>query len=332
MTLKEMGKTLGVSPSTISKVLNNSPNFSIPQELRERILDHVDRCGYSPNPIFRSMRINDNKQLACFFYSRSSLSTGSTVEISVDAAITHLEGLGYEFYYQFCTRARKSGYPQPNWKVAGILIPDVISPSQLTALEQRGQLYVTLNGVCGPEGTAVQSDETQNMTLALEQLRQLGHRRIAYVSPDCNELDDSGHYSTQERFRCYMTFMREHDLEPLPICAPQHTTDWIDGVFAVKPTAVITVDEMRGMLFFRAAHERGISIPKTISLLVFNDVTLLSLTTPAISSIQIAAVEMGTLAGKILEKRILDPSYDKGKTYRLPGKLMLRETTAVPGQ
>ena len=137
------------------------------------------------------MRINDNKQLACFFYSRSSLSTGSTVEISVDAAITHLEGLGYEFYYQFCTRARKSGYPQPNWKVAGILIPDVISPSQLTALEQRGQLYVTLNGVCGPEGTAVQSDETQNMTLALEQLRQLGHRRIAYVSPDCNELDDS---------------------------------------------------------------------------------------------------------------------------------------------
>ena len=106
MTLKEMGKTLGVSPSTISKVLNNSPNFSIPQELRERILDHVDRCGYSPNPIFRSMRINDNKQLACFFYSRSSLSTGSTVEISVDAAITHLEGLGYEFYYQFCTRAR----------------------------------------------------------------------------------------------------------------------------------------------------------------------------------------------------------------------------------
>ena len=196
MTLKEMGKTLGVSPSTISKVLNNSPNFSIPQELRERILDHVDRCGYSPNPIFRSMRINDNKQLACFFYSRSSLSTGSTVEISVDAAITHLEGLGYEFYYQFCTRARKSGYPQPNWKVAGILIPDVISPSQLTALEQRGQLYVTLNGVCGPEGTAVQSDETQNMTLALEQLRQLGHRRIAYVSPDCNELDDSGYLTT----------------------------------------------------------------------------------------------------------------------------------------
>ena len=46
MTLKEMGKTLGVSPSTISKVLNNSPNFSIPQELRERILDHVDRCSY----------------------------------------------------------------------------------------------------------------------------------------------------------------------------------------------------------------------------------------------------------------------------------------------
>ena len=45
MTLKEMGKTLGVSPSTISKVLNNSPNFSIPQEFPVRFVDGKGALG-----------------------------------------------------------------------------------------------------------------------------------------------------------------------------------------------------------------------------------------------------------------------------------------------
>lgn len=331
MTLKEMGEELGVSPSTISKVLNGcQKNFTIPQELRERILNHVDECGYSPNPVFRSMRVNRNRQIACFFYSRSSFKTGNTVEIAVDEAIKYLELLDYEIYYQFCTRARKVGYPQPNWKVAGILIPDTVSTDQLAALEAKKQVYVAINGITGPEGIAVQSDETANMTLALEHLLELGHRRIAYVQACPPVQNNPEHYSTRERPDAYCAFMRKHNLEPLMIPAGFQDTGWIGEVFAAKPTAVISGNETTGMTLYRAAYERGVRIPEAMSLLVFNDTEFLALATPSVSAIRIPAREMGKLAGRLLEKKIATPSYECGKVYRLPGELILRESTAEP--
>lgn len=331
MTLKEMGEQLGVSPSTISKVLNGcQKNFTIPQELRERILNHVENCGYSPNPVFRSMRVNKNRQIACFFYSRSSFKTGNTVEIAVDKAIQYLEVLDYEIYYQFCTQARKSGYPQPNWKVAGILIPDTVSADQLAALEAKKQVYVAINGITGPEGVAVQSDETANMVLALEHLRELGHRRIAYLLIRPPAQNNSQHYSTWERPDAYRAFMRKHGLESLVIPVEFHDTGWIGEVFAAAPTAVVAGDETAGMALYRAAYERGVRIPEAMSLLVFNDTEFLALATPSVSAIRIPAREMGKLAGQLLEKRIADPLCERGKVYRLPGELIPRESTAPP--
>jgi DNA-binding LacI/PurR family transcriptional regulator len=72
MTLKDLSRDLGVSSSTISRVLNGcKKNFTIPDELRQRILDHVKECGYQANPVFQSIKKQNNKQIAILFYSRS---------------------------------------------------------------------------------------------------------------------------------------------------------------------------------------------------------------------------------------------------------------------
>ena len=103
MTLKDMARDLGVAPSTISRVLNGcSKNFTIPDELRKRILDHVEKCGYRANPVFQSMKLRKNKQVAVLFYSRTSMSTGFTVEQMVDKATLFLRDHGYEVNYTFC--------------------------------------------------------------------------------------------------------------------------------------------------------------------------------------------------------------------------------------
>ncbi|MBN2642235.1 MAG: LacI family DNA-binding transcriptional regulator [Victivallales bacterium] len=329
MTLKEMGEELGISPSTISKVLNGcTKNFTIPDELRSRILTHVEERGYSPNPVFRSMRVNKNKQIACFFYSRSSYMTGNTAELSLDAAILHLEKLNYEVYYQFCTQARKSGYPQPNWKVAGILIPDVSSADQLIALEKKNQSYVAINGVCGPQGTAVQADEIQNMKLTLEHLYELGHQRIAYVYRAAKHQELMRHYSSAERLSSYYNFMKELNLEPIVIEAVMDAPEWKRHILEIAPSAVIAGDESLGSRLFRAAYDKGMKIPEDMSMIVFNDADYLASMVPAISSVRIPAYEMGSLAGQIMEAKIKDPTYDMGITHRLQGKLILRETTA----
>lgn len=53
MTLKDLARELGVAPSTISRVLNGcSRNFTIPEELRKRILDHVENAAIVRIPCF----------------------------------------------------------------------------------------------------------------------------------------------------------------------------------------------------------------------------------------------------------------------------------------
>ena len=59
MTLAEIARELKVSPSTVSRVLNGySKNFGANPEMRARILEMVEKTGYRPNPVFRSIRLH----------------------------------------------------------------------------------------------------------------------------------------------------------------------------------------------------------------------------------------------------------------------------------
>ncbi len=157
MTLKDLARELGVAPSTISRVLNGcSKNFTIPEELRKRILDHVEKRGYRANPVFQSMKLRKNKHVVVLFYSRTSMSTGFTVEQMVDKATLFLRDQGYEVHYTFCrVMPPLQNYTMPPWKVAGLLIPDVHNPETLAEIEKSGVPYVCMNGIAGPGGDNV---------------------------------------------------------------------------------------------------------------------------------------------------------------------------------
>ena len=63
MTLKEIAAELGVSPSTVSRVVNGySKNFSVVPEVREKILEKVRVSGYRANPVFSTIRSRRNRR------------------------------------------------------------------------------------------------------------------------------------------------------------------------------------------------------------------------------------------------------------------------------
>ena len=52
-TISDVAQMLGVSRSTISRAMNNSPGVG--EELRKKVLDFVEEIGYQPNTIARSL-------------------------------------------------------------------------------------------------------------------------------------------------------------------------------------------------------------------------------------------------------------------------------------
>lgn len=354
MTLKDMARDLGVAPSTISRVLNGCrKNFTIPDELRNRILDHVEKCGYRANPVFQSMKLRKNKQVAILFYSRTSMSTGFTVEQMVDKATLFLREHGYEINYTFCrVMPPLQNYTMPPWKVAGLLIPDVHDPATLTEIERSGVPYVCMNGVAGPSGTSVLVDERRGIMEILEYLGSFEHRRIAFVSTNVGECNC---YSiANERFCGFLEHARHLGIHPVTVkiqykkfeldsmegadfdlhdgSSPFYVagSDFTEQLFRCGVTAVICLDDYVMELFYKA-HHHGVAIPRQLSVIAYNDLPFLKRTIPPTTSFHIPAGELGRLAAEILcEKLQNNPEYRRGETLCLNGDLIIRESVSTP--
>lgn len=211
MTLKEIAEELKVSPSTVSRVLNGrSKNFSVKPELRKRILEQIEASGYRPNRVFSSLRNKENSQISFLFYDRNLLRQTNPVSDAVDVISRELPKLNYTFNFIPCESVRNLYYPVPEWKVAGLIVPDVIYPRQLRNIEEAGIPYVVVNGICGKSGSAVMSDEAANMRLVMEHLHALGHRRIGYLD---GFVPGNHHHSYNDRKRGYAEFCEEYGLE-----------------------------------------------------------------------------------------------------------------------
>ena len=68
MTLKQIAAELGISYSTVSRVINGyERNFSVKPELRARIMEKIRETQFSPDPLYRSLRKKTTGRSPLFF-------------------------------------------------------------------------------------------------------------------------------------------------------------------------------------------------------------------------------------------------------------------------
>lgn len=353
MTLKDLSRELGVSPSTISRVLNGSTkNFTIPDALRKKILDHVRKCGYQPNPVFRSLRKHELRQVVILFYSRSTLGVGYTFEMMVDRASRYFDANNYDISFTFNRMLPYASekYILPPWKCSGVLIPDCNDPEKLSLIDESDTPYVCMNGIAGANGTSVIADEKDGMEKILRHFADLGHRRIAYI---ITVNKDERPYDIGElRRKQFLLCAQELELEPLivniqssksygtfdsaelerfdgtPPCLFE-TPDFTANLLQSGISAVICYDSFVMELLYWA-NKAGIRIPRDLSVVCYNDLPFLRRTIPNITSFRVPAEEIGGAAAQILLKKIqIDPNFMRGETVQLKGNLIFRESTAA---
>ncbi len=327
MTLKEIAEELNVSPSTVSRVLNGcSKNFTVKPELRARILDQVERSGYKPNRVFSSLRSKENSQISFFFYNRELFQSVNPVSDAVNAIGPELMRRGYSFNFQACGSVQNLYYPLPDWKVAGLIVPDVIYPRQLKNVEAAGLPYVVVNGICGKSGSAIMSDELANARMVMEYLYGLGHRRIGYLD---GFVPGNHHYSFNERKRGILDFCEEYRLEPL-LSEPWKRAPLeiqFDELLKIGISAVVCYNNeiARQLLYF--AWRRGIRIPRDLSVVCFNEAPGNQYTIPPLDTLAVPGREMGVTAARVMVEKLHDPESYRGYSVRIPGKLLCRESS-----
>ncbi len=323
MTLKEIAAELGVSPSTVSRVLHGySKNFSVAPEVREKILEKVRRSGYRANPVFSSIRSRKNRQIAFLFVGAEIAGHGSVLNSAIDAMARELFRRKYEFNYSFSPDVPNRGYELPPWRAAGLIIPNVIHPGELAAIERNGVPYVVFNGVSGTLGSAVMSDESYNTRLLLDKLTALGHRRILYVNyPPI----PTAHYSLEERRRTFLEYRRKNGLPELPEqCSytPEELDATMRAVEEFRATAIICYESTSALKILHAAWRRGIRVPEELSVAAFNDEEMLNYAIPPLTRIRIPAAEMGCESVRLLMEQLEENRPPQPEPPRLRGTLV----------
>jgi DNA-binding LacI/PurR family transcriptional regulator len=331
LTLKELAERLGLSPATISLVINRSPVAdSIPQDTKDRILAAVRKYKYRPSFFARSLR------------ARRSLTVGVIVpEVSDGYSASVMSGIedhllqeGY-FYFVVSHRHRADlidEYPRLflERSVDGLIAVDTPWTLSLSIP------VVTVSGHNRVRGvTNIVLDHERAARLALEHLMQLGHRRIAFIKGQEFSSDTEVRWSTIEKVSDEMGLPITPSLvaqlqgdSPSPEPGYEATKKLLAA--RIPFTALFAFNDISAMGAIRALREAKLRIPQDVSIVGFDDIQSAQYQNPGLTTVRQPMREMGRLAAEILLRRIRRPDAGaKQPELMVEPQLIVRGTTCA---
>jgi DNA-binding LacI/PurR family transcriptional regulator len=102
------------------------------------------------------------------------------------------------------------------------------------------------------------------------------------------------------------------------------------AVIEGKATAVLAYSHFAALSLLRAAHNHGISVPGDFSLVCFNNVPVLKLTTPSLTAVDVPSGAMGQAAAELLLRAMDEKDSIVPRFRKLEEKLIVRESTSAP--
>lgn len=337
-TLKELAERTGYSPATISRILSGDPALSVTPEARRRVLEEAGRLNYTAT---RSRRGRAPKGLL-----RVGVAEMLTpVQQLEDPYYLYLSG----FVHQGCLDKKytylpleegENGFSPPGQdRLDGIMAIGLFTPAQIESLAALSPNLVFLDS--SPFESRFDSvvlGYELGISLALDHLTQLGHRRIGFIGPDY-KLDDRRQRAPEVRRQCFLRLMEARGLLHRELmvdcpmeapCAAQAVEAFLNAGSA-PPTAFLCSNEEVAMGALRALGRAGLSVPGDLSLVSFNDTPRSALVSPSLTSVSTHADEMARTALRLLGERAVLPGREAVRTLPLkvvvPPSLVVRQSS-----
>jgi DNA-binding LacI/PurR family transcriptional regulator len=332
ITLKAVAQHLGLTPGTVSAVLNDSPSArSIPQETKKRIHAAAKELNYRPNFFARTLR-NKRTYTIGVIAEEIGDSYGSTIISGIEQYLRKRD-------YFFLTVAHRhdpellSRYSQllSERGVEGIITVDTTVQEEPTLPTVAVAGHKKLKGV-----TNIVLDHLQAAVLALNHLKELSHERVAFMKGNPLSSD------SKDRWDAICQVAEQIGLRIDPDLVVQIDTDdatpQLGYPFAKellarkKPfTALFAYNDISAIGAIRAFQEQGLRVPQDISVMGFDDIPGAAFHTPSLTTVRQPLNRMGEVAAQSLLARI-EGSTEYPTEIAIEPELVVRESTAkAPG-
>ncbi len=325
MTIKDLGKMLNLSTSTVSRALSDHPDISEATKIRVRKL--AEEFNYAPNVHARLFRNQNSGLIALilpevnmFFTPNLIKGINKTIAASNYSLITFLSNDSYKKEKEIIKQCL-------GWAVEGVLISlskETHDLSHLEALKQAEIKCVLLDKALDNEQyPAVTIDSTKASYMAITHLIKKGHRNILGVFGNPNFT------ISQERIKGYKKAMEDNNIPVLNeniICVDKSTDlDYILPPILNHNKDINAIFTMSDELLAKSLYHLralGLTVPKDISILSISDGEFPYLTHPQTTHIKDSGSKMGRSACKFLLQYIKEPSKKQEKGLVVSTKLV----------
>lgn len=326
-TIKEIAEKAKVSITTVSRVLNYDETLNVQDETRQRIFEIAEQMDYKIKDKKRKKR----KLKIGVLYSYSlEEELEDTYYLSVRVAIE--KKINEEGYKKFRINSKMEKEELPH--LDGIICLGTFSHSMIEKVKTYQKPTIFVDAVADTDiFDSIIHDIKTSVVKVMDYLMEQGHRKIAFIGG--YEVDSDGKAVEDSRNTTYEEYMRSKELfkeEYIKLSgyAPKDGYNRMRELLelADRPTAVFVANDSLAIGCYKAINEKGLLIPKDISIIGYNDISAAKYLVPPLTTIRLHMEFMGERAVDILAERILTEREIPVQTW-IPSQLIIRESVRV---
>ena len=331
-TIYTIASEMGLSPGTISKVINRTGNVS--EETRERVLAHIKEVGYVPVTSARMLKSKRSYTIGVIFSEDLNIGLEHPFFSSILQHFkNYVENEGYELsfivsklghnrmsYYEWCM----------NKKVDGVYI--VVGDYGDEGLHEIAKKHIPCvsTDILIPGIHSIISDNVMGIQVSLDHLYL--HNELKSVGIIAGPQQSK---AFNERYQAFKAYHNEHEL---PI-HPEHVVfaesfGFTSGYQAALkllenplPQGLLVGSDDIALGVLKAFKDKKIRIPEDIQIIGYDDIAFARHFTPSLTTVKQDRELIATTAAKKLIQLINNPNIKVEEVIRIPVELILRETT-----
>lgn len=332
--MKQVAELAGVHTSTVSRALNPTTRPMVIPSAVARVIKAAKTLGYRLDPVAASLRTGRSRLVGILVPDIATsvftpILTGATERLSTQGYSVLVAYVGSDSEQQLdlaggLIARRVDGLIVATASRDDPLVTFCIAEGLPTVLVNRSEKTARVS--------AVVSDDIAGMQLAVDHLVELGHRRIGHLA---GPIEHSTGFLRRHGFNQALS---SHGLDPAKApCEVAGTYTRELGAEAARRlltthpeiTGIVAANDLLALGAYDALREKGLDCPRDVSVVGHNDMPLVDMVHPALTTVRISHKEMGRQAADLLQQAI-EGGDNPTRNVVLPPTLIVRQSTAPP--
>jgi LacI family transcriptional regulator len=291
----------GVSPSTVSRILNGTAVVS--DAKRAAVDEAIATLGFVPNPVARGLAGGRTLSIGVISQAIDSPFYGAALRgIEIELGAAGYSPLFMSGHWQADEEARCIDVLRSRRVDGLIVLTGRLADSALRAAARTVPVVVTGRTLKAPNLLSLDLDNREGARQATQHLLDLGHRRIAFIG------GDPRHPDAIERLEGYRGALQAAGLEADPALQAAGDFSEQSGLLAAERlldsgttfSAIVTANDQMAYGALLGLHRRGLQVPRDVSLVGFDDLAGSTYMLPPLTTVHNPVQEIGQLAARAM--------------------------------